>query len=223
MVKVESVFEIIGPIMIGPSSSHTAGVVRIGLLARHILGEKPVEATIVFHGSLAETYKGHGSDKAVIAGILGFKADDPRVREALAIADKMGLKYKFMTGDLGDVHPNTLKVHIKGDSGSEFDIVGSSIGGGNVLVFEVNGFETEISGDYYTLIAIHEDKPGVVAKISSILAENHINIARMCVSRIRRGELAFSSIEVDQEIPAKVLDEIQRVEEVKIVRSLKPV
>ncbi len=223
MVKVESVFEIIGPIMIGPSSSHTAGVVRIGLLARYILGEKPVEATIVFHGSLAETYKGHGSDKAIIAGILGFRADDSRVRKALEIADRIGLKYKFMTGDLGDVHPNTLKIHIKGESGAEFDIVGSSIGGGNILVFEVNGFETDISGDYHTLIAIHEDKPGVVAKISSILARNHINIAKMCVSRIRRGGMAFSSIEVDQEIPTKVLDEIQRIKEVKVVRSLKPV
>jgi len=222
--KVESIFEIIGPIMIGPSSSHTAGAVRIGRIAREILGEKPIRAIILFHGSFAETYRGHGSDKAVIGGILGFSTDDLRIRKALEIAEKEGLKIEFKTVDLGEeYHPNTIKIILEDSSGLKIWIVGSSIGGGNIIVTEVNGFEADISGDYHALIAIHDDKPGMVAKITSILAKHKINIARMKVSRIRRGALAFSSLEVDQEIPKEIVKEIEKIEGVKLVRALKPI
>ena len=224
MKKVESIFEIIGPIMIGPSSSHTAGAVRIGRIAREILGEKPIRAIILFHGSFAETYRGHGSDKAVIGGILGFSTDDLRIRKALEIAEKEGLKIEFKTVDLGEeYHPNTIKIVLEGSSGLKIWIVGSSIGGGNIIVTEVNGFEADISGDYHALIAIHDDKPGMVAKITSILAKHKINIARMKVSRIRRGALAFSSLEVDQEIPKEIVKEVEKIEGVKLVRALKPI
>ena len=224
MKKVESIFEIIGPIMIGPSSSHTAGAVRIGRIAREILGEKPIRAIILFHGSFAETYRGHGSDKAVIGGILGFSTDDLRIRKALEIAEKEGLKIEFKTVDLGEeYHPNTIKIILEDSSGLKIWIVGSSIGGGNIIVTEVNGFEADISGDYHALIAIHDDKPGMVAKITSILAKHKINIARMKVSRIRRGALAFSSLEVDQEIPKEIVKEIEKIEGVKLVRALKPI
>ena len=224
MKKVESIFEIIGPIMIGPSSSHTAGAVRIGRIAREILGEKPIRAIILFHGSFAETYRGHGSDKAVIGGILGFSTDDLRIRKALEIAEKEGLKIEFKTVDLGEeYHPNTIKIVLEGSSGLKIWIVGSSIGGGNIIVTEVNGFEADISGDYHALIAIHDDKPGMVAKITSILAKHKINIARMKVSRIRRGALAFSSLEVDQEISKEIVKEIEKIEGVKLVRALKPI
>jgi len=222
--KVESIFEIIGPIMIGPSSSHTAGAVRIGRIAREILGEKPIRAIILFHGSFTETYRGHGSDKAVVGGILGFSTDDLRIRKALEIAEKEGLKIEFKTVDLGEeYHPNTIKIILEDSSGLKIWIVGSSIGGGNIIVTEVNGFEADISGDYHALIAIHDDKPGMVAKITSILAKHKINIARMKVSRIRRGALAFSSLEVDQEIPKEIVKEIEKIEGVKLVRALKPI
>jgi len=222
--KVESIFEIIGPIMVGPSSSHTAGAVRIGRIAREILGRKPVKATILFHGSFAETYRGHGSDKAVVGGILGFSTDDLKIRDALEIAEKEGLKVKFRKVDLGEeYHPNTIKIILEDSSGLRIWIVGSSIGGGNIIVTEVNGFEADIGGDYHALIAIHEDKPGMVARITSILAKRRINIARMKVSRLKRGALAFSSIEVDQEISKKVIQEIGKVEGVKLVRALKPI
>ena len=224
MKRVESIFEIIGPIMVGPSSSHTAGAVRIGRIAREILGRKPVKATILFHGSFAETYRGHGSDKAVVGGILGFSTDDLRIREALEIAEKEGLKIEFKTVDLGEeYHPNTIKIVLEDPTGLKVWIVGSSIGGGNIIVTEVNGFEADISGDYHALITIHEDKPGMVAKITAILAKYGINIARMKVSRVKRGALAFSSIEVDQEIPLEVVHEVEKVEGVKLVRALKPI
>lgn len=224
MKRVESIFEIIGPIMVGPSSSHTAGAVRIGRIAREILGSRPVKATIFFHGSFAETYRGHGSDKAVVGGILGFSTDDLRIREALGIAEKEGLKIEFKTVDLGEeYHPNTIKIVLEDPTGLKVWIVGSSIGGGNIIVTEVNGFEADISGDYHTLITIHEDKPGMVAKITAILAKYGINIARMKVSRVKRGALAFSSIEVDQEIPLEVVHEVEKVEGVKLVRALKPI
>ena len=210
--------------MIGPSSSHTAGAVRIGRIAREILGKKPVRAIILFHGSFAETYRGHGSDKAVVGGILGFSTDDLRIRKALEIAEKEGLKIEFKTVDLGEeYHPNTIKIILEDSSGLKIWIVGSSIGGGNIIVTEVNGFEADISGDYHALIAIHDDKPGMVAKITSILAKHKINIARMKVSRIRRGALAFSSLEVDQEIPKEIVKEIEKIEGVKLVRALKPI
>lgn len=224
MKKVESIFEIIGPIMIGPSSSHTAGAVRIGRIAREILGKKPIRAMILFHGSFAETYRGHGSDKAVVGGILGFSTDDLRIRNALEIAEKEGLKIEFKTVDLGEeYHPNTIKIILENSNGLKIWIIGSSIGGGNIIVTEVNGFEADISGDYHALITIHDDKPGMIAKITSILAKNEINIARMKVSRIRKGALAFSSLEVDQEIPREVVKEIEKIIGVNLVRALKPI
>lgn len=224
MKKVESIFEIIGPIMIGPSSSHTAGAVRIGRIAREILGKKPIRAMILFHGSFAETYRGHGSDKAVVGGILGFSTDDLRIRNALEIAEKEGLKIEFKTVDLGEeYHPNTIKIILENSNGLKIWIIGSSIGGGNIIVTKVNGFEADISGDYHALITIHDDKPGMIAKITSILAKNEINIARMKVSRIRKGALAFSSLEVDQEIPREVVKEIEKIIGVNLVRALKPI
>jgi len=210
--------------MVGPSSSHTAGAVRIGKIAREILGAKPVKATILFHGSFAETFRGHGSDKAVIGGILGFSTDDLRIRKALEIAEREGLKIEFKTVDLGEeYHPNTIKIILEDASGLKIQVVGSSIGGGNIIITEINGFETDLSGDYYALIAIHDDKPGMVAKITTILAKHRINIAKMRVSRIKRGALAFSSIEVDHEISKEVIDEIEKIKEVRLVRALKPI
>ncbi|MHA1595242.1 MAG: L-serine ammonia-lyase, iron-sulfur-dependent subunit beta [Candidatus Baldrarchaeia archaeon] len=222
--RVESVFEIIGPVMVGPSSSHTAGAVRIGRLARELLGDRPVYAKIVLHGSFAETYRGHGTDRAIVAGLLGFAPDDERIRDAFSHAKREGLKFEIVTADLGEeYHPNTAKITLRGEKGETIEVVGSSIGGGHVEIVEINGFLVSISGTYHTLVTIHRDVPGVAAKITSLLASRGINIARMNITRKVRGEDACASIEVDQEIPEDVVRALERYPEIRIVRHVRPI
>lgn len=208
---MRGVFDIIGPIMIGPSSSHTAGAVRIGLMARKILGEEPVQATIELHGSFAQTYKGHGTDKAIIAGIMGFATDDERIKDALSIADSKGLKYQINTIDLGDAHPNTAVIYLIGEAGRMSKLVGASIGGGNIRITNIDEYEVELTGQYHTLISIHHDRPGVITKVTSILAKYKINVAFMRVSRKSRGAEALMIIEVDESISDDVLEETKQV------------
>jgi L-serine dehydratase len=208
---MRGVFDIIGPIMIGPSSSHTAGAVRIGLMARKILGEEPLQATIELHGSFAQTYKGHGTDKAIVAGIMGFATDDERIKDALSIAVSNGLKYQINTTDLGDVHPNTAVVYLIGKSGRMTRIVGTSVGGGNIRITNIDGYDVELTGQYHTLISIHHDRPGVITKVTSVLSKYKINIAFMRVSRKSRGAEALMIIEVDEQIPDDVLEETKQV------------
>lgn len=208
---MRGVFDIIGPIMIGPSSSHTAGAVRIGMMARKILGEEPVQATIELHGSFAQTYKGHGTDKAIIAGIMGFATDDERIKDALSIADSKGLKYQINTIDLGDAHPNTAVIYLIGEAGRMSKLVGASIGGGNIRITNIDEYEVELTGQYHTLISIHHDRPGVITKVTSILAKYKINVAFMRVSRKSRGAEALMIIEVDEAISDDVLEETKQV------------
>lgn len=208
---MRGVFDIIGPIMIGPSSSHTAGAVRIGLMARKILGEEPVQATIELHGSFAQTYKGHGTDKAIIAGIMGFATDDERIKDALSIADSKGLKYQINTIDLGDAHPNTAVIYLIGEAGRMSKLVGASIGGGNIRITNIDEYDVELTGQYHTLISIHHDRPGVITKVTSILAKYKINVAFMRVSRKSRGAEALMIIEVDEAISDDVLEETKQV------------
>lgn len=209
---MRGVFDIIGPIMIGPSSSHTAGAARIGLMARKILGEEPLQATIELHGSFAQTYKGHGTDKAIIAGIMGFATDDERIKDALSIAVSNGLKYQINTTDLGDVHPNTAVIYLIGESGRMTRIVGASLGGGNIRITNIDGYDVELMGQYHTLISIHQDRPGVITKVTSILAKYKINVAFMRVSRKSRGAEALMIIEVDEAISDDVLEETKQVQ-----------
>ncbi len=223
-MKIDSVFDIIGPIMVGPSSTHTAGAVRIGSIAHQILGEIPKEATLLFHGSFAETYRGHRTDLAIIAGLLGLKIDDERIRDALVIAKKHDLKIKFKTIDLGDeYHSNTVKIIIKGVETSKTEIIGSSIGGGNILIVEINGFRTELTGKYNTIITLHKDKPGVVSRITDILSKYGANIASMNVSRKAKGKEAFMAMAIDGEIQYKILQEITTFKEIKIVRLIEAI
>jgi len=193
------VFDIIGPIMIGPSSSHTAGAVRIGRLARFILGEEPRKAHIFLHGSFARTFKGHGTDKALVAGLLGLKIDDEKVREALELAREKGLEVYWGFKDLGEVHPNSVELDLKGNQ-NHVKIVASSIGGGEILLSRLGGFEVEFKGKLPGLVAIYPDQRGVVAQVASILAYHKINIATMRVSRERAGGRALMAVETDQEI-----------------------
>lgn len=213
-----SSFDIIGPIMVGPSSSHTAGAVKLGRMAHILLGEMPARAVIQLHGSFRETYKGHGTDLALVAGLLGLETDDPGIKNAFELAKKHNLEYRFTSVELGNVHPNTVRLNVEGRNGYKLEMQGSSIGGASIVVSEINGFPVEIRGDYETLITVHQDKPGVVAQVSGILAGYGINIASMRVSRKNRGKLASMMIEIDQHVPAGALQEIQELSAVTSVR-----
>ncbi len=222
MGKADSVFEIIGPIMIGPSSSHTAAAVRIGQICRAILGEPVTECIVQLHGSYALTGKGHGTDKAIIAGLLGYDAADERIKESLKIAKDQGIKIQFKKVDLGDEYPpNTVRLLLTGSNGKHFEITAVSVGGGNISVLELNGLHIELSGEYDTLITIHKDKPGIVAKATSIIAQNKVNISTMNVSRQRRGGLAAMAIEMDQPLPLQAVKELEA--EAQIVRLIPPI
>jgi L-serine dehydratase len=215
-----SVFEIMGPIMIGPSSSHTAGAEKLGKAASSIWGGSFDTVEFYLHGSFAKTYKGHGTDKALVAGILGMSADDERLRDSLEIAEQRGIKVEFIEDDLGEVHPNTVKIVIKNNDNVLFTLVGSSIGGGNIIINEVDGSALEISGQYPVIIAKHHDVKGMVSKITGIIAENQLNIATLEVSRERKGETATTVVEVDGSIPDSIINEILQIENVISVRAL---
>jgi len=206
-----SLLDIIGPVMVGPSSSHTAGACRLGLLARCLVGGTPDRARIELHGSFARTGEGHGTDKAIVGGLMGFRPDDERIRDALGIAEREGLDYRFEKTTLGEeneVHPNTVRVTIeRGDRSSV--MVGSSLGAGRVLVTEIDGYPVEVTGNYHTIVLVAEDVPGSVARIATILAADGINIATLRLTRKQRGGDAFMVIEVDEQPDEKVRTDIR--------------
>jgi L-serine dehydratase len=206
-----SLLDIIGPVMVGPSSSHTAGACRLGLLARCLVGGTPDRARIELHGSFARTGEGHGTDKAIVGGLMGFRPDDERIRDALGIAEREGLDYRFEKTTLGEeneVHPNTVRVTIeRGDRTSV--MVGSSLGAGRVLVTEIDGYPVEVTGNYHTIVLVAADVPGSVARIATILAEDGINIATLRLTRKQRGGDAFMVIEVDEQPDEKVRTDIR--------------
>lgn len=207
-----SIFDIIGPIMIGPSSSHTAGANRIGYIAKSIIKEPIKDVTFYLHGSFAKTYKGHGTDKALLAGILGFLPDDERIRNAFTIAKDRGLTFNFIPKDLGDVHPNTVLIEATTVDGTKWDIMGSSLGAGKVKIIKINTMDTDIDGEYTTLITYHVDYPGVVANITSILAKYSINIAFMKLFREHKGSNAILVIETDEDIPYDIVKELNNTQ-----------
>ena len=191
------VFDIIGPIMIGPSSSHTAGAVRIGKYASNILGETPVKADIYFSGSFAKTYKGHGTDKAIVAGILGMETDDIRIRNSMEIAEEKGLEFHFHETEIENSHPNTALVVLKGERGKTLSVQGASVGGGNILLTKINETEVSISGKSTTIIVHHRDKPGMISDVTNILARRGVNIGKFELRRSEKGGIAVMIIEVD--------------------------
>jgi L-serine dehydratase len=209
-LKYKSVFDIIGPIMIGPSSSHTAGAARIGRVARSIFGREPKWASISLYGSFAQTYKGHGTDVAIIGGILDFDTDDERIIKAIDIATEKGMKISFVEEDAITDHPNTARVFI-GDAQGELELVGISIGGGKIEIIELNGFELKLSGHHPAILVVHNDRFGAIANVASVLAKHEINIGHMEVSRKEVGKLALMTIEVDHNIEDYVLSEIEQL------------
>ena len=205
-----SILDVMGPVMVGPSSSHTAGTARLGRVAREILDEDPVEVHFFLHPPLAATYRGHGSDFALSGGAIGLNVDDPRIPEAIRIAEQMGVKIEFAEEDLGDVHPNTVRIEAKGKN-REVEIVGSSIGGGVIEVFKINGFQTRFKGDSPVLLLFYRDRPGMISEITSIIADEAINIASLYCSRKQRGKDAFMEIDVDSPISKEALARINAV------------
>ena len=217
------VFDILGPIMVGPSSSHTAGAARLGKVARAITGGKIKKVTFLLHGSFGKTYKGHGTDRALVAGILGMEPSDIRLRDSLQIAKNEGIEVIFKEEDLGDVHPNTVKFLIETEDGRKSEVLGSSIGGGSISIKEVNGNKVKFSGDYPTLIISHMDVPGIVSKVTSILYYEGINIAYMKVFRSQKGREATMIFETDVKIGDTVIDEIESIEYISKVININPV
>jgi L-serine dehydratase len=193
-----SLLDIIGPVMVGPSSSHTAGACRLGLIARGLVGGTPERAKIELHGSFARTGEGHGTDKAIVAGLMGFRPDDDRIRNALEIAEREGLEYRFEKTTIDEeAHPNTVRLSLERGDRSAM-MVGSSLGAGRVLVTEIDGFPVEVSGNYHTIVLVAEDIRGSVAKIATLLADDGLNIATLRLTRKRRGGDAFMVIELDE-------------------------
>lgn len=204
-----NIFDIMGPIMVGPSSSHTAGAVRIGLITRHLLGSQPVSTQLLLHGSFAATGKGHGTDRALVAGLLDMAPDDPRIPQAFALAREAGMELNISTAVLRGAHPNTVLLRVGDSQGREMEVNASSLGGGRVRVNAIDGMEATFTGDYPTLIIRNQDKPGAVAEVSAILSRRQVNIATMQLYRDRRGGLAVMVLESDQPIWAEAVEELR--------------
>ncbi|MBX9139152.1 MULTISPECIES: L-serine ammonia-lyase, iron-sulfur-dependent subunit beta [unclassified Clostridium] len=218
------IFDVLGPIMIGPSSSHTAGAARLGKIAGTIVNKPIKEVSFLLHGSFRETYKGHGTDRALVAGILGFLPDDPNLKDSISIANEKGIIIRFLPADLGQVHPNTVKFLIKDIDDIEWEVLGSSIGGGLVEIHEINGKKVKITGEYPTIITCHDDVPGTVSKISTLFYENKINIAFMSLSRNQKGKDATMTLEVDTNISDEIINEIKSINGVNrviVINSLR--
>ena len=214
-----SILDVMGPVMVGPSSSHTAGTARLGRVAREILDEDPVDVHFYLHPPLAATYRGHGSDFALVGGSIGLSVDDPRIPEAIRIAEQMGVNIQFSEEDQGDVHPNTVRIEIRGKM-RQAEIAGSSIGGGVIEVFKINGFQTRFKGDSPTLLLFYRDKPGMISEVTKIIAEEGINIASLSCSRKQRGKDAFMQIDVDSPLSAAALNRICSISDVAEARYL---
>jgi len=195
-----NIFDIIGPVMIGPSSSHTAGAARLGYVARTILGKEPVKAVIQLSGSFAQTYRGHGTDKALIAGILGFPPDDVRIRDSLDHAAQAGLDCQFVCENIPNAHPNTARITLTSADGETVTVQGASVGGGNILVDELNGMAVHVTGQNNTLVVLHQDKPGAIAAVTNFMAYSGVNIGSFRLARPQKGGTAVMTIEVDGEI-----------------------
>lgn len=215
-----NIFEILGPVMVGPSSSHTAGAVRIGYVCRKLMGEKIVTADIGLYGSFLLTGKGHGTPQAIVAGLLGMTPDDAKIPNSFEIAKAQGLKFTIGEAKLKEAHPNSVLLKLTGESGKELEVVGESLGGSIINIAQIDGLPANISGDYPTLIASNMDVPGMVAKVSKVLFEAKINIAQMHLYRASRGKNSVLIAECDQEIESKTLNDIRDLDGIMKVSYL---
>jgi L-serine dehydratase len=215
-----SLLDIIGPVMVGPSSSHTAGACRIGLFARGLLGGQPESARVELHGSFARTGAGHGTDRAIAGGLLGFLPDDERLRESLALARAAGLEISFANAKLrGEHHPNTARITIRRGV-QEARVTGSSIGAGRILITDIDGFAVEVTGTLPTLVFVAQDVPGIIAAVSTALARQGDNIATMKVSRRQKGGDAIHLYELDQPASSQAMEAIRAIPALSMIRSI---
>ena len=215
-----NIFEILGPVMVGPSSSHTAGAVRIGYVCRKLMGEKIVTADIGLYGSFLLTGKGHGTPQAIVAGLLGMTPDDAKIPNSFEIAKAQGLKFTIGEAKLKEAHPNSVLLKLTGESGKELEVIGESLGGSIINIAQIDGLPANISGDYPTLIASNMDVPGMVAKVSKVLFNAKINIAQMHLYRASRGKNSVLIAECDQEIESKTLNDIRNLDGIMKVSYL---
>ena len=212
-----NVFDIIGPVMIGPSSSHTAGAVRIGRVANKLMdGQTPEKLEIILSGSFAQTYRGHGTDRALLAGIMGYHSYSEEIRDALDIAKERGIRYEFVMKDIPDAHPNTARIVYTLADGSTGSVQAASVGGGNIRVDLVNDMHVDFSGDSNTLLVMHLDRPGVIAAVTTLMRWEYadLNICNFHLSRERRGGNAIMTIEIDNMPPAALIQDIRQLEHV---------
>ena len=215
-----SIFEVVGPIMVGPSSSHTAGAAKLAQAAK-LIAKKPFShISFGLHGSFAKTYKGHGTDRALVAGALGLNADDEKLPYSFEIAEERGITFDFYEIELEGMHENTVKMTLTMDDGSENVVIGSSIGGGQIVIKDINGFTTEVSLQSPTILINHHDTKGVISEITATLANNALNIATMKLSRKSKGDIACCVIETDESIPEQIEQKImlnKNIVSVKII------
>lgn len=218
-----SVFDVLGPNMIGPSSSHTAGAAVIAGVARKLIAPPLKKVEFTLYGSFAKTYRGHGTDRALLGGILGFDTDDVRIRDSFEIVRQRGLEFAFIPNETEqDVHPNTADIRMENESGQVMTVRGVSLGGGKMKITRINGVEVDFTGEYSALIVIHQDTPGVVAHITHVLSEHNVNIAFMRLFREARGHTAYSIIESDGTLPESIPAQLQKnahIRDVMLVQS----
>ncbi len=206
-----SVFDVLGPNMIGPSSSHTAGACAIAYLAQKMIGGDLQSVEFVLYGSFAKTYRGHGTDCALLGGIQGFTTDDTRIRDSFRIAEERGLRFSFVVNEEEvDIHPNTVDIRMTNSAGRKLEVRGESLGGGKMRIVRLNGVAVDFSGEYSAVIVTNQDRPGVVAHLTKCLAIRDVNIAFMRVFRESKGHIAYTIVESDQHLPEELMDEVRQ-------------
>lgn len=220
-MKDYSVFDILGPIMIGPSSSHTAGAARLARISQEIAGDGFYKVAFMLHGSFAKTYKGHGTDKALVGGILGMNPDDENIKTSLEKAKEKKIYISFEEVDLGYVHPNTVKLIFKYRDKEDFYIIGSSIGGGNIVIVNINGNDVNFTADKPTLFLKYKDRKGVISEVGSIFSTNDFNIASMKVTREKK--IATMICELDSTIDDKSIESIKNLKDILYIKSINPI
>jgi L-serine dehydratase len=219
-MRYDSLFDVIGHIMVGPSSSHTAGACRIAYITRQLFGKPIKNANIYLHGSFAETYQGHGTDRAIVAGLLGMAPDDENLRQSFSIAKEKNLTFTISKKNLGKgYHPNSVQLEVADDT-DKLNVVGSSIGGGNIIIKEVEGMEAGFNGDNPTLVFENRDVKGVIAKVTEVISEFNLNIDNMELSQNRQKKIALGWIEVEHNIANDLVEKIKQIKDIIWVRAL---
>ena len=218
-----SVFDVLGPNMIGPSSSHTAGAAKIAYLAQKMITGPLIQADFTLYGSFARTYRGHGTDRALLGGIMGFTTDDMRIRNSFEIAETEGIAFTFQPDEEEtEVHPNTVDIHMVNHAGQEMTVRGESLGGGKVRISRINKVQVDFTGEYSAVIVIQKDRPGVVAHITKALSDRNVNIAFMRLFREGKGDVAYTIVESDGHLPENIREELLKNEHVHAVMIVQP-